>query len=159
MGAIQKPGTPIVAHGYFGIEGSYVSAFMTCVPVSAAQVQSMYASPVRLVSAPPAGEGLVLVSAEIEVSPGTTPFSGGGAVQVVYHGALTNQLSAALPASVVNASGPPSLTAFGSAIDSSAAGVTVPLATGFDLTNLIGPFTSGNGMLYVYLQFLMVQMN
>jgi hypothetical protein len=159
MGAIQKPGTPIVAHGYFGIEGSYVSAFMTCVPVTAAQVRAMYGAPVPLVSAPPAGEGLVLVSAEIEVVPGTTPFSGGGAVQVVYHGALTNQMSAALPAATVNASGPPSLTAFGSAIDSSAAGVVVPPATGLDLTNLVAPFTSGNGMLYVYLQFLLVQMN
>jgi hypothetical protein len=118
------------------------------VQLSATQIQGLFASPVTVIPAPPAGQGIVVIAASIEMTPGTNAFAGGGAVQLQYHGQSTNLLSGTLPASVVTATGSSTLTAFGAAAPAN--GITVALATGVDIANLTAAFTAGNGSLTLF---------
>jgi hypothetical protein len=90
------------------------------------------------------------------MTPGATPFTGGGAVSLVYHGTSTPAHAGSVPASVVTSSsaGVQSVTQLGPPVATN--GTTIPANTGIDITNATAAFAAGNGVAKVQVRYRVV---
>jgi hypothetical protein len=127
------------------------------VPLSAAQLQAMFAAPVSILPAPGAGFALIIDQCEVEIIAGGTAFTGGGAISFVYHGVSgSNPHSGSIPATALTTAvgttvielGPPTPTN----------GLTIPANTGLDITNATAAFASGNGSAVALVQYRIIQL-
>lgn len=140
-----------------GTEAAPVWSPMEAVPyaVSSANILAMNGTPVTLIAAPPAGYCLLVYAILFEMTPSGTAYASGGTVQFQYHGGAVVH-TGTIPASVVNAAGTTvSLTSLGSA--SASNGTTVPTATGVDITNNTGAFTTGTGTAKAYIAYSVIK--
>jgi hypothetical protein len=122
------------------------------VPLTAAQLEAMYAAPVSILPAPGAGYMIVVDQIELEIIAGGTAFTAGGAISLVYHGGSVSPHASSIPAAdLTGASGTaiyqlPPITAV----------IAVPANTGIDITNATQAFASGNGSGIVLIQYRIV---
>ena len=128
---------------------------LAIVPLTAAQVLAMFATPQALIAAPGAGKAIVVDAIAVEFVPGSIAFLAGGAVSINYTaGAAVH--SGTLPAATIIAAalGPKTLTQLG--MQTGASGLAAPLNTGLTIGNATAAFTTGNGLVYVYIWYSIV---
>jgi hypothetical protein len=109
------------------------------IALTAAQLTTLHSVPVNLVPAPGAGLALVLDSATLQFTYGTVQFTGGGAVNPVYHGLTTALLSGAFAAATITGAANALISA-----GSAAAALAVTANLGIDLLATGADFAAGN---------------
>lgn len=114
------------------------------VTLTAAQIEAMFATPIAILPAPAAGQVLAIDQIIVQTKPGTTQFSGGGAVSFQYHGTAVAPHSSSIPAATIN-----SATASENIVPPPTGVIQAPAATGIDITNATAAFASGNGTVVV----------
>jgi hypothetical protein len=78
-----------------------------------------------------------------------TPFTGGGAIQLQYHTALTAAHAGNIPASVLTTPGAGNSLTFLMGLS----GLAVPVNDGIDLTNATAAFAGGTGKAFLHLAY------
>lgn len=121
---------------------------MTELTMTATQVDTMYTTPVAVLAAPGAGYGVRVEGVVFIPQAGSTVFSSGGAVTLVYTGGSVNPAASTMAASVMtnlaaNASA-------NSALGPTTTTLAIPSNTGVSITNATGVFV-GNGTMKVKL--------
>jgi len=124
---------------------------LAVVPLTAAQLKSLFSTPLTVLPAPGAGYALILEQALLEFKFGTIAYTGGGALSLVYHGNAGALHSGTVPASVITAGSGQSQTLLGP--QTGANGLTVLSNTGIDLTNATQNFAAGNGLAQLWLWY------
>jgi hypothetical protein len=113
------------------------------VPITSTQILGMYATPVLLIAAPPAGENIIVDYFEFTMIPSGTAYASGGAfapqISNTNHSGGT-LVTGTIAASVINASG--TTTTYNMQTQVAHAGTA---ATGLYLSNATGSFTTGTG--------------
>ena len=113
------------------------------IPLTAAQILGMFATPVNLIAAPGAGKVILVDKILFEVIRTATVFANGGAVSFVYSGGAVTPVTGTVAAAIVNGGAGIVQQQLGPAV--LAAGTVVPVNTGVDITNATGAFTAGTG--------------
>jgi hypothetical protein len=124
------------------------------VPLTAAQLEAMNATPVSLIPAPGAGYALIVDRVELEIIAGATPFTGGGVITFPYHGTSVLPHSSSIPAADLTG-------AAGTAIyqlPPPTAVISPPANTGIDITNAAAPFAAGNGSAVALIQYRIIDL-
>jgi len=114
------------------------------VTLTAAQIMGMNAAPVSILPAPAAGQVIVIDQFIVQMKPGATQFTGGGAVSFQYHGTAIVPQSANIPAATVT-----SAAASENVVPPPTGVIQPPAATGIDITNATAAFATGNGVMVV----------
>ena len=114
------------------------------VTLTAAQILGMNAAPASILPAPAAGQVIVVDQFIVQMKPGGTQFTGGGAVSFQYHGTGIVPHSANVPATTIN-----SATASENVVPPPTGVIQPPSATGIDITNATAAFATGNGTMVV----------
>ena len=122
--------------------------------LTAAQIMAMYAAPVSILPAPAAGQVLVIDQFIVQMKPGATPFTGGGAVSFQYHGTAIVPHSANVPAATVT-----SAAASENVVPPPTGVIQPPVATGIDITNATAAFAAGNGTMIVTVFYSIITLN
>ena len=127
----------------------------TTVSLTAAQIDSMYTTPISLIAAPGAGNAIWVSRVVFEMTTTSTAFTGGGAVSFPYHGTSTNSASSTIPASVVTSATPgTTYTVLGESV--TANGTTVLANTGVDITNASAVFATGTGSAKIIITYSVI---
>ena len=130
---------------------------LASVPLTAAQINGMYAAPVQLVAAAGAGTLLIFDKMVLDIDYGTTPFAAGGAIAVQYantvHGAGVAASTSIAAASLTGVSASSQLIVGAVAV---VAANTAIENIGLYLSNATAAFTTGDstGNAYVYYKTL-----
>ncbi len=114
------------------------------VTLTAAQILAMYGTPQSILPAPAAGQVLVIDQIIAQMKPGTTQFTGGGAVSFQYHGTGVVPHSSSIPAATIT-----SAAGSENVVPPPTGVVQAPVATGLDIVNATAAFAAGNGTLVV----------
>ena len=114
------------------------------VTLTAAQIMAMFGAAVSILPAPAAGQVLVVDQFIVQMKPGATQFTGGGAVSFQYHGTTIVPHSANIPAATIT-----SAAASENVVPPPTGVIQPPTATGIDITNATGAFAAGNGSMIV----------
>lgn len=123
--------------------------------VTSANILAMNGAPVVVVAAPPAGFSVILNNLLVQMTRTATAYASGGVVNLVYHGGAVVPHSGSMPASVVTGGAGVVLNQMGPV--SAANGIVVPTATGLDITNGTGAFTTGTGTMRLYIAYSVVK--
>lgn len=124
------------------------------ISVSSANILAMNGAAVNLVAAPAAGYCIFVDNIVIIMTRTSTQYASGGVVTIQYTGAASVHTST-LPASVITGAAGTVITQLGPA--TAANGTTVPTATGLEITNATGAFTTGTGTMKVVLDYRIVK--
>jgi predicted RecA/RadA family phage recombinase len=114
------------------------------VTLTAAQIMGMFGAAVSILPAPAAGQVIVVDQFVVQMKPGATQFTGGGAVSFQYHGTAVVPHSANIPAATVT-----SANASENVVPPPTGVIQPPAATGIDITNATAAFATGNGVMVV----------
>jgi hypothetical protein len=117
------------------------------VPLTSAQIKTMFTTPVVLIAAPIAGKAVILESLDFEMTRTATAYTSGGTVSIQYTTgpvAATNTIAS----TVVTTAGAAVTDTFRDAIDAD-----VPSASGIEITNATGVFATGTGTAIVHLWY------
>lgn len=136
------------------------------VTLTAAQLMAMHASPVSVLLAPLAGTDappanpnalFVVDSVTIQYKYGGTAFTGGGAINLVYHGTSVVPHSGTVPATILTtaASDFQSLGPY----SAGALDLENEVNLGIDITNATAAFTGGNGSLIVTIWYSILRLS
>lgn len=90
---------------------SAVKSGVVQVVLSAAQITTLHSVPVSLLAAPGAGKVILPEGLLFQFKYGTVQFTGGGAVNPVYHGATTNLLTGSVAAATIQAAASATISA------------------------------------------------
>lgn len=120
--------------------------------LSAAQLEGMFAAPVNVLPAPQANQTIIVDQIMLQLKPGGTQFTGGGAVTLVYHGTAINPHSSSVPAATIN-----SAMASENVLPPPSTVVQAPPGVGIDITNATAPFAAGNGTAVVKIYYKLSQ--
>ncbi len=120
-----------------------VSRRVTQTLISAAQIISMFTTPVAVVAAPAAGTVIVVNQIMVELNLTATAFSGGGVVHFYYHGQTVELMSATLAAATIN--GGAAQTIWILQPVATAGGSVGTKEVGIDITCATGVFAAGTG--------------
>jgi hypothetical protein len=113
--------------------------------VTAAQIAAMFAAPVTLLPAPGNNKVLLIDSIAVQTVPDPAlSYTGGGAVNFVYHGTSIIPHAGSIAAAVIQ-----SAVASVNQLPDTAAAIQPPVNTGLDITNATGAFATGDGTLIV----------
>lgn len=123
--------------------------------VTSAQILSMFATPVSLLRAPDVGYAIVVRNMLVEIITTATQYASGGAVSFVYHGTAVPCHAGSITAATITAGAGTVFNQLGPAV--AANGAIVPTATGVDITNATGAFTTGTGTLKVFFDYHVVR--
>jgi len=122
------------------------------VPLTAAQLEAMYAAPVSILPAPGAGYMIVVDRIELEITAGGTAFTAGGAISFVYHGGSVSPHGSNIPASdLTGAAGTATYQ-----LPPASSVIVPPANTGIDITNATQAFASGNGSAVALVQYRII---
>jgi hypothetical protein len=143
------------------VSGGAVNAvqFALQLQLTAAQLIAMYAAPVAIILAQPAGTGIVVDQITFQMKATATAFTGGGIVTFQYgvsvHGGGTLVHAGSIPAAVITAGSAGSTLTLLSPT-AAASGLTVPTdgttASGLYISNATAPFAAGTGIGIVTVQ-------
>lgn len=116
------------------------------VPLSAAQINGMYAAPVKLIETQGAGHSIIISKAAFTITRSATAFANGGAAIVQYgsttHGGGTQALDSTMAATVITgAAGATTTIRNGAVISDSTASVNAALY----ISNATAAFDTGTG--------------
>lgn len=126
------------------------------VSLTSANLLAMFGTPVAVIAAPPAGYSIILNNLLIQTTRTSTAYASGGTINLVYHGGAVVPHSGTGPASLLTTAGAAvTLLQLGPA--TGASGIVVPTATGIDITNNTGAFTTGTGTMKLYVAYTIVQ--
>lgn len=121
--------------------------------LSAANIIAMNGAPITLVAAPGAGFAVIFGGAIFEFIGTSTQFTGGGAVQIQYHGQATNLMASTIAATTIQANA----TAILNFLPVQTASGTVATANlGLDITNATGAFAAGTGTMKYWIDYQVV---
>lgn len=124
------------------------------VTLTAANIIAMFTTPVSILPAPGTGKVIVVDAIFVQTKPGGTNFTGGGAVDLVYHGTATIPHTGTVTAAQIQ-SGTAKYVYLGpntsGAIDLSAVA-----NVGLDVTNATAVFAAGNGTVIVTVWYSVV---
>lgn len=122
------------------------------VPLTAAQIIAMNATPVSLIATPGAGAAIIVDNITFKMVTTATAFTGGGALEFRYTNASGAKVSADVAAAVVTAGAGTSFT--------NVRGVTTSLTAVADsaivITNATAAFAAGTGTAVVVIQYHVV---
>jgi hypothetical protein len=122
--------------------------------ITAAQLKTMFTTPVVVLPAPPQGlqSGVYyeVHGVTMQTKPGTVNFTGGGTVNLVYHGGAVAPHASSVPAATIL-----SATATNNQLPPIAAVIQIPKNVGIDITNATAVFAAGNGTLAVTVDFIL----
>jgi hypothetical protein len=121
------------------------------VPLTAANIIAMNATPVAILAAPGSGKVLVIDTVELQMKPGGTQFTSGGVVTFVYHGGAVTPHASSIPAATIN-----SASATNNQLPPTTAVIQPPTNTGLDITNATAAFATGNGVAFVNIWYSVV---
>lgn len=125
------------------------------VNVSSANILAMNGAPVTLIAAPPAGYSLIVNNILAEIITTATQYASGGVVTFPYHGGAVATHAGSITAATINAGAGTVLNQLGPAV--AANGSIVPTATGVDITNATGAFTTGTGTMKVFFSYSIIK--
>jgi hypothetical protein len=126
----------------------------TVVTLTAAQIMAMFGAAVSILPAPAAGQVLVVDQFIVQMKPGATQFTGGGAVSFQYHGTGVVPHSSTIPAATVT-----SAAASENVVPPPTGVIQPPSATGIDIVNATGAFATGNGTMVVTVFYSIITLN
>ena len=127
-------------HGFVSFIGIKAERKCSVFSLTAADLTTLHSAPVTLILAPSKANRLILVEGAVfEFQYNTTQFTGGGAVQLVYHGATANLLTGTVVAATIQAAAS-SQTSMGVA----AAGLALSPQTAVDLYAATADFAAGD---------------
>lgn len=109
------------------------------ITLSAAQITTLHSVPVSLIAAPGAGKAVNLESLVFQFKYGTVQFTGGGAVNPVYHSGSTNLLSGQIAQATIQAAANATISA-----GARAAALALTTNTGVDLLAAGADFAAGD---------------
>jgi predicted RecA/RadA family phage recombinase len=124
------------------------------VTLTAAQIMAMYGAAVSILPAPAAGQVLVVDQFIVQMKPGVTQFTGGGAVSFQYHGTGVVPHSSSIPAATIT-----SAAASENVVPPPTGVIQPPSATGIDIVNATGAFATGNGTMVVTVFYSIITLN
>lgn len=125
------------------------------VTVTSANILAMFATPVLMLAAPPTGYLILVNNILVEIITTATQYASGGVVTFVYHGGAVAVHAGSITAATINAAAATVFNQLGPAV--AASGSIVPTATGVDITNATGAFTTGTGTLKVFFDYSIVK--
>jgi hypothetical protein len=120
-----------------------VSSRKTQFSLTAAQIISMFTTPVTIVPAPAAGTAIIVRAILIELNLTATAFTGGGVVHFYYHGQTTEIMAASLAAATIQGGAGQTIWQLNPV--STAGGSVVTKEVGIDITCATGVFAAGTG--------------
>lgn len=127
------------------------------VPLTAAQINGMYAAPVEIVPAV-AGKSIIVDSVDFDITRTATQFAGGGTAAVQYdstvHGAGT-ATTAVIAAAVITAGAGRTITARIPVVLSDVASASI-VGKGLYLSNVDAAFTTGTGTAVITVRYHLV---
>ncbi len=124
------------------------------VTLTAAQIIAMNGAPQSILPAPAAGQVIVINQIIVQMKPGSTQFTGGGAVTFPYHGTAITPHGGNVPAATLN-----SATASENVLPPASATYQPPAATGLDVTNGTTAFAAGNGTMIVTVFYSLITLD
>lgn len=133
--------------------GFTVTPLQNSITLSAAQIIAMNGTPVTLIPAPGAGFAIAVDSVVIEVNRTATAFTGGGPVNIVYHGSATAIVAPMLAANVTTGGAGQVILSLANNLTN---GATVLANTAVDITNGTAAFAAGTGTAKVFLKYSIV---
>lgn len=110
--------------------------------VSSTNILNMFTTPVNLIAAPPTGFSIIINNICFVITRTATAYASGGVVTFIYTGSVAAH-TGSVPAATVTGGAATVLTQLGPG--TGANGIVVPTATGVDITNATGAFTTGTG--------------
>jgi hypothetical protein len=126
-------------HGYVSFIGNKAQQKISVFTLTSSDITTLHSVPVSLIGAPGVNKAIEIDKFILEFTAGTVQYTGGGAVNPVYHGATTALAGSVAAATITGASN--------AVVFNDAAGgpVTMPLNTGIDLYAATADFAAGNG--------------
>lgn len=122
--------------------------------LTAAQIISMFTTPIAVVPAPPAGNAIVVQQIVVVLNLTATAFASGGVVHFFYHGQTTEIMAQTLAAATVN--GATGQYIFVLEPVQTSGGSVVTKEVGIDITNLTGVFATGTGTAKIFTTYQIV---
>ena len=127
----------------------------TVVTLTAAQIMAMFGAAVSILPAPAAGQVLVVDQFIVQMKPGGTQFTGGGAVSFQYHGTGVVPHSSATSPPRPSPARPRARTW----CRRPPGRIQPPSATGIDIINATAAFATGNGTMVVTVFYSIITLN
>lgn len=129
---------------------------LVAVSLTSANLLAMFGTPVNVIAAPPAGYSVIVNNILMQMTRTATAYASGGVVTLSYSGGSVNVHSGSAPATILTTAGAAvTLLQLGPAV--AANGSVVPTATGVDITNASGAFTTGTGTMKLYISYSVVK--
>lgn len=118
------------------------------VTVTAAQLNSMFTTPVQILPSPGVNQAYIVGGVTMQTKPTTTAFAAGGAINLVYHGGAVVPHASSVPAATLISG-----TGTVNQLPGIAAVIQIPSNAGIDITCATANFTTGTGVLVVKIRF------
>jgi hypothetical protein len=135
------------ANGFIAAGQDYSLQHAT-VPLTAANLIAMYATPVSLIAAPGSGKSIVVQKLAFTIARSSTAFTSGGAVIIQYdtttHGGGTQALDSTLASTVITGAAGTSVSARHGAVISDLASTSIQNLA-LTISNATGAFATGTG--------------
>lgn len=158
---VEKPDGTVVAafdsNGNIATLGGLSSLTMAqaLVPLTAAQINGMFAAPVQILAAPGTGLSIIVQQILFEITTTATQFAAGGVAGFQYdstiNGAGVIVHAGAIPVATITATAGTTVTGLWAA--SGANGLVVPANKGIFFSNLTQAFTTGTGTAKVWITY------
>lgn len=113
------------------------------VNITSANILAMFATPVTVLAAPPAGYALIVHNILFIITRTATAYANGGVVTFVYTGGAVAVHAGSVTAATITGGAGTVLNQLGPAVGAN--GSIVPTATGVDVTNATAAFITGTG--------------
>jgi hypothetical protein len=144
-----------VKHGYVSFVGVRVTEHVSQFNLTAADITTLHSVPITLIPSAGINKVLVLNYFTLQFIYNSIAFTGGGAINPVYHGAVgTNIASASVAAASITAAA--SSTNF---CDAAAGPLALPVATGIDLYAATADFAAGNSTAVVTIGYTVIELS
>lgn len=124
---------------------------MQVTALTAAQIIAMYTTPVAITPVPGTGKAVIIDSLVVEIIRTSTQFTGGGVVQIQYHGQTTEIMAQTIAAASIT--GTAATAIFRLMPVATAGGSVITSAVAAEITNLTGVFAAGTGTGKVFARY------
>lgn len=143
----------IEAHPTYAIKADDVDPLLkkATVTVTANQIKALNASPKTLIAAPSAGETLIVERVLFRFNWGTTQYTGGSALSVLYAGGSTNLMAGTLAASFIT--GPTAAVTSDAILAGLGTQLAAPQETAVTLKAAAAEFAAGDSTLEVQIWY------
>ncbi len=128
-----------------------ITAGQQVTSLTAAQIIAMYTTPVAITPVPGSGKVVIIDSILVEIARTSTVFTGGGVIQIQYHGQTTEIMAQTIAAASVTGSAGTSILRLLPVQTSTGSVITSAVAA--EITNLTGVFAAGTGTAKVFARY------